>query len=66
MLKDALILLLFVINIGYDRQVKQWSVLSDNDCAVDQNCLLDFNSEERKEFWSVADWYVIILNSYLP
>ncbi len=49
---------LFVINIGYIRQVEQRSVLSDNDRAVDRNLttahvLLDFNSARRKEFWAV-------------
>ncbi len=48
----------FVINIGYVRQVEQQSVLSDNDRAVDRNLtaahvLLDFNSAQRKAFWSV-------------
>ena len=49
----------FVKNIGYDWQVEQRSVLSDNDRAVDQNLttahvLLDFKSVQRKEFWSVC------------
>ena len=45
-------------DIGYGRQVGQRAVLSDNDRAVGQNLtnvhvLLDFNSAQRKEFWSV-------------
>ncbi len=56
--KGTPLLPLFVINIGYGRQVKQRSVFSDNDRAVDQHLttahvLLDFNSAQRKEFWSV-------------
>ncbi len=56
--KETPLLPVFVINIGYVRQVKQRSVLSDNDRAVDRNLttahvLLDFNSAQRKEFWSV-------------
>ncbi len=47
-----------VKNIGNGRQVETWSVLSANDCAVDQSLttahvLLDFNSPQRKGFWSV-------------
>ncbi len=57
--KETPLLGLFVINIGYIRQVEQRSVLSDNDRAVDRNLttahiLLDFNSEQRKEFCSVC------------
>ena len=56
--KETPLLPLFVINIGYGRQVEQRSVLSDNDRAVDQNLttahvLLEFNSAQRKGFWSV-------------
>ncbi len=56
--KETPLLSLFVINIWYVRQVEQRSVLSDNDRAVDRNLttahvLLDFNSAQRKEFWSV-------------
>ncbi len=56
--KETPLLPLFVIDIGYVRQVEQRSVLSDNDRAVDRNLttvhvLLDFNSAQRKEFWSV-------------
>ncbi len=48
----------FEKNIGYDWQAEQWSVLSQNDHAVDQNLttahvLFDFNSAQRKEFWSM-------------
>ena len=35
--KEMSLLPLFVINIGYGRQVEQRSVLSNNDNAVDQN-----------------------------
>ncbi len=57
LLKETPLLPLFVRNIGYVLQVEQRSVLSDNDCAVDQNLttahvLLDFNSAQRKGFWS--------------
>ncbi len=57
--KETPLLPLFVINIGYIRQLEQRSVLSDNDRAVDRNLatahvLLDFNSAQRKEFWSVC------------
>ena len=56
--KETLLLPLFVINIRGVRQVEQRFVLSDNDRAVDRNLttahvLLDFNSAQRKEFWSV-------------
>ncbi len=56
--KETPLLPLFVIYIGYVRQVKQQSVLSDNDRAADRNLttahvLLDFNLAQRKEFWSV-------------
>ncbi len=58
MLKRCLYCQICEKNIGYDRQVEQRSVLSDNDHAVDQNLtsvhvLLDFNSAQGKEFWSV-------------
>ncbi len=56
--KETPLLPLFVINIGYGWQVEQRSVLCDIDRAVDQNLttahvLLDFNSAQRKGFWSV-------------
>ncbi len=56
--KETPLLPLFVINIGYIWQVEQWSVLSDNDRAVDHilttaYVLLDVNSAQRKEFYYV-------------
>ncbi len=56
--KETPLLPLFVINFGYGLQVEQRSVLSDNDRAVDQyltaaHVLLDFNSAQRKTFWSL-------------
>ncbi len=66
MLKRRLLLPLFVINVGYGRQVEQRSVLSDIDRAVDQTlttvrmfCWILIQRRGR-DFGRCADWYVII------
>ncbi len=68
--KETLLLPLLVINIGYVPQVEQRSVFSDNDHAVDRNLttvhvLLDFNSAQRKEFWSVRRLVCINLKPWM-
>ena len=63
--KETPLLPLFVINIGYSRQVEQRSVLSDNDSTVDQIwllrmfCLILIRRRGRN-VGRCADWYVII------